>query len=77
MDIISTIQTPLFLTEQQVADRQGRSVRTLQAERLKGGGIPYIKFGRIVRYRLADIVAFEEAHLLRSTSDSRKGGTNV
>ncbi|MFP9138551.1 helix-turn-helix transcriptional regulator [Devosia sp. XGJD_8] len=59
----------IFLTETQLADRQQRSIKTLQADRMKGGGIPFVKLGRTVRYRLSDIEAWEEDHLVRSTSE--------
>lgn len=56
------------LTEQQLALRWGVSVKKLQADRLKGGGIPFIRLGRAVRYRYADVMAWEEQHRLTSTS---------
>lgn len=59
-----------FLTEQELATRQRRSVKTLQADRLKGGGVPFVKLGRSVRYRLSDIMDWEDAHVMRSTSDT-------
>ena len=59
----------IFLTETQLAHRHQRSIKTLQADRLKGGGVPFVKLGRTVRYRLCDIEAWEEAHLVRSTSE--------
>jgi len=57
-----------FLTEREVAERQSRSVRTLQNQRVVGGGIPFVKFGRSVRYRLSDIEAWESDHLQTNTS---------
>lgn len=59
----------LLLNEQQVAQRQGRSVRTLQNQRVQGGGIPYFKLGRVVRYRLSDVVEWEDARRFSSTSE--------
>lgn len=47
----------------------GLSVRTFEAFRLKGGGPPYIKLGRAVRYRRGDVLAWAAAKLRRSTSD--------
>ena len=44
------------------------SVKTLQANRLKGVGVPWIKVGRLVRYRPPDVLAYEEANLCQSTS---------
>ena len=62
----------VFLTEQELARRHRRSVKTIRNLRLKGGYVPFVKIGRAVRYRVADILAFEESNLRRSTSD--KGG---
>jgi hypothetical protein len=41
-----------LLTERELSQRINRSIRTLQADRLRGGGggIPYIKIGHRVRY---------------------------
>ena len=47
-----------FLTEGDLAARLKVSVRTLQAHRRRGAGIPYVKFGRCVRYDLADVAAY-------------------
>lgn len=58
-----------LLTEHEVADRQARSIRTLQNQRVLGGGIPFIKLGRAVRYRLSDVVAWEEARRFHNTSE--------
>lgn len=61
-----------LLTEIQVAERQGRAVKTLRNQRVTGDGIPFLKLGRTVRYRLSDVIAWEEARICGSTSD--KGG---
>ncbi len=63
-----------FFTESELATRQQRSVKTLRNDRLRGGGIPFVKLGRLVRYRLSDIEMWEKANLRRSTSDV--GGEN-
>ncbi|MET3900670.1 hypothetical protein ABIB57_004636 [Devosia sp. UYZn731] len=62
-------EMPTFITEHELATRQRRSVKTLQADRLKGGGVPFVKFGRAVRYRMSDVLAWEAASVRRSTSD--------
>jgi hypothetical protein len=38
-----------LLTERELSQCINRSIRTLQADRLRGGGIPYIKIGHLVR----------------------------
>ena len=55
---------PSLLTPQDVADRLGVSTTTLSTWRCtKRYPLPYVKVGRLVRYRLADIEAFEVARL--------------
>jgi hypothetical protein len=61
-------QAEVFLTEQQLAARHQRSVKTLRNDRVSGGYVPFLKIGRSVRYRLSDVLAFEKAALKRSTS---------
>jgi hypothetical protein len=48
----------------------GLSVRTFEGLRLRGGGPSYVKLGRAVRYRRADVVAWAAGKLRRSTSDT-------
>jgi hypothetical protein len=59
----------VFLTEQQLAARHQRSVKTLRNARVIGGYIRFVRIGRHIRYRLSDVVEFEEANLLNSTSE--------
>jgi hypothetical protein len=63
-----------FLTETQLAARHQRSVKTLRNARVSGGYVPFVKIGRSVRYRLSDVLAFEQAALKRSTSDDETFG---
>jgi hypothetical protein len=61
--------TDELLTEKEAARLRRQSVRTLQAERLRGGGCRYVKIGRSVRYWRADVLAHINAGLRNSTSD--------
>jgi hypothetical protein len=56
-----------LLTEGEAAQLRRQSVRTLQAERLRGVGCSYVKLGRSVRYRRADVMSFIEANLRKAT----------
>lgn len=47
-----------YLNEQQVSDLTGISVSTLRMHRHKCKGIPYIKYGRRVLYKIDDINNF-------------------
>jgi len=57
-----------LLTEVEAAQVRNQSVRTLQAERLRGG-CPYVKLGRSVRYRRGDLLEFIKSNVRTSTSD--------
>ena len=59
----------IFLTEKQLASRHQLSVKTLRNARVTGSYIRFVRLGRTVRYRLTDVVAYEEANLVGSTSD--------
>ena len=65
--------TGRLLTEGEVADRHRRSVKTLQNERVKGCGIPFVKIGRLVRYRVEDVLEYERRALRLNTSTSIVG----
>jgi len=51
-----------YLDERDVANMIGISVQTLRNDRCSKRRIPYVKFGRSVRYRYSDVIAFMEAH---------------
>ena len=52
---------PQYLTEKQVSESTGLSQKTLSQHRWKSTGLPYSKFGRSIRYKLDDVLAFLEA----------------
>jgi hypothetical protein len=47
-----------LLDEKQVAEILHTSVRTLRKRRLIGGGPPFIRLNRNIRYRLGDLAAY-------------------
>lgn len=52
----------LYMTEKDVARVLNISVHTLQKHRQKGIGIPFIKMGRLVRYRTTEFEAYIQQH---------------
>jgi hypothetical protein len=44
-----------LLTELETSERVNRAVSTLQKDRCVGGGVPFVKVGRQVRYRESDV----------------------
>ncbi len=57
----------LFTAE--AAYLRGQSPRTLEKERVAGGGCNFVLLGRSVRYRRRDVLAHIERQVRRSTSD--------
>ena len=63
MTQVQTVTMPpvRYLSERAVAEMTGLTLSKLQKDRHFRQGIPYSKFGKIVRYSLADVVAAMEA----------------
>jgi len=59
---------PTFLTPHALADRWNTKQRTLSNWRWNGKGPKFHKLGRVVRYHLEDVEAFEKLHRHTSTS---------
>ncbi len=51
-----------LLNQKQVSEIIGLSEAWLERKRWEGGGIPYRKLGRAVRYDERDVFAWVEAH---------------
>ena len=62
--ITETVTTvPVLWTPRQAAEYLGKSESFLENDRWKGASIPYVKIGRAVRYRAADVVAYVEKNM--------------
>lgn len=67
-----------LLTTDQVAEILNLSPRTLEGYRHKGSpepGLPFVKYGRAVRYRESDVLKFRDARVRASTSDNGADAT--
>ena len=69
----STLGLQHHLTERQAASHLNLKTKTLQAWRVRGDGPKYLKLGKAVRYRLSDLLAFENERTRTSTSDPGPG----
>ncbi|MEK4034910.1 helix-turn-helix domain-containing protein [Methylocystis sp. IM3] len=61
-----------LLTEKEAAEFLSVTDRVLQAWRVRGGGPAFVKLGRCVRYRVADLEAFIAAGVRRHTSEGAR-----
>jgi len=58
-----------LLSDVEVARITGRARSTLQKDRVSGTGIPFVRIGRLVRYRATDVQSYiAELVTHRSTS---------
>lgn len=55
-----------YLTEREVMEMTGRALSTLRNDRTAGRGFPYVKWGRFIRYRKADVVDFMESKKVKT-----------
>ncbi|MDP3746651.1 MAG: helix-turn-helix domain-containing protein [Phenylobacterium sp.] len=60
-----------YLSNDEAAEYLKLSPRTLEKQRVIGGGPKFRKFGRRVVYALADLEAWAEARACDTTSDPR------
>ena len=60
-----------LLSDRDLSRVTGRSRSALQKDRLKGDGVPFVRIGRLVRYRWSDVQSWlARRPTFRSTSDT-------
>lgn len=52
--------TETLLTERELAARWRLAPETLANQRSQGKGVAYVRLGRTIRYRLVDVIAYEQ-----------------
>jgi predicted DNA-binding transcriptional regulator AlpA len=55
-----------YIKEKEVSEIISRALSTLRNERFLGKGIPYIKIGKSVRYRLDDVIEYMEERRVKT-----------
>lgn len=58
-----------LLNQSKVAKILGVTEKFLEARRCRGGGVPYIRVGRLVRYKKSDVDAWIDSRRVSSTSE--------
>jgi len=59
-ETIPSIAHKAYWAEGEVAKRLGVSVQLLRKQRSQGTGIRYHRFGKAIRYRISDVIEYEE-----------------
>src|SRR3546814_20264830 len=70
--VTTTAQPQRYLTNDEAADYPRLSPRTLEKQRVIGGGPKFRKFGRRVMYAVADLNAWADARSYEATSRSEE-----
>jgi hypothetical protein len=60
----------MFIGEHKTSEITDIPVRTLRTKRIRGGGPPYYKFGRSVRYDLDEVIAWARTRRALNTTDA-------
>lgn len=67
-----------MITTEELAERWGMTRDHMEVKRMRGEGPPWIKLGdgstAPVRYRMVDVLAYEQAHQRTSTKKAREKG---
>ena len=66
--------TERLLSDREVSHIVGRARSTLQKDRVNGTGIPFVRLGALVRYRVSDLDAYLAALPSRSSTSEANGG---
>jgi hypothetical protein len=64
----------IWITRRELASRQNLPVATLAQWASQGKGPRYAKFGGLVRYRLADVIAWENANTVPRADEPHGAG---
>lgn len=73
MPAIEAVATslPPLCSPQQVSEMTGIPVNTLAFWRVQGQHLPFVKLGRVIRYRREDVVAYLNDHTFTSTAEAK------
>lgn len=63
--MLNTVALPALMDQQKAAEYLGISEKKLERDRWMEKRIPYVKLGRHVRYRAADLLEYVESNIVR------------
>lgn len=73
----SSTSGPVWVGEAQVSAITDMSLAWLRKKRITGGGIPYSKMGRTVKYRLDIVQEYMEQRMVSSTSEYQSNHKSI
>lgn len=66
-------EKPLWISPQEYERLFGIPTGSLANARSKGVGVPYTRFGKLIRYKLSDVEAAFEAGRVETSATGREG----
>ena len=67
-------ENPIYLTQNELAERWSVSPRSLEQARYHNSGVQYLKVGSRVRYPLSAVEKYEREHMFTNTTQYPKKG---
>lgn len=64
-------ELPMLATPAQVGSYTGIPINTLASWRFEGSHLPFVKMGRLVRYRRQDVLDFIQGSVYSSTAEAK------
>lgn len=71
VEVPSTQELPILSSPSQVSSYTGIPTNTLAFWRYEGSHIPFVKMGRLVRYRRQDVLNFVSGNVYNSTAEAK------
>lgn len=65
---------PEFITQEQLADRWLLSEATLERDRSLKQGVKFLKIGGLIRYRMQDVLEYEQQCTVETKPSTSKKG---
>lgn len=70
----SELPDDALLSTSETAAAARRSEKSLSRDRITGTGIPFVRIGRLISYRVGDVRAHVRAHIVMSTTEADRIG---
>lgn len=70
--IIMDKQEPIFVDQEYLARRWGVSEATLERDRSLKQGVQYLKIGGLIRYRLQDVLDYENDCVIKTSARKQR-----
>ena len=67
VELPPNLENSQLLNDKQVAKLTGRALQTVRNDRFNRQGIPYVRVGRSIRYKVQDVLNFIQKNRIETT----------